>query len=102
MDTQPLSVNKMFFLTKPSFFKTLLIVLSEGNWRPDLLNSHLIAETPTWAKRSDSKRFLVAIMACLSSLFIFVGFCFGSLDRSLNQSWSPVWYRFEPFEKPFL
>lgn len=78
------------------------MVLSEGKSRPDLWSSHLIAETLNWANGSISKRFLVAIIASLSSLFICVDFCFGALDRSLNQSRPPVWYRLSHLKNHFF
>lgn len=102
MDIQLLSVHTKFFLTMPSSFKTRLMVLSEGYCSPDLTSSHLIAETPTWAKRSRSKRFLVDMIACLLSPLVFVGLRFGFLGRSENQLLSPDWNRLSHLKNHFF
>jgi hypothetical protein len=57
---------------------------------PSLLSSHLMAETPTWAKGSDSSRFLVETMSCLFFSLILLGLVKGALDLSLYQCRSPV------------
>jgi hypothetical protein len=46
MGTQRPWGRKKFFLISPSRFKTRLMVLSDAKSYPDLLNSHLMAETP--------------------------------------------------------
>jgi len=59
------NVGALFFI-KPSWFNTRLMVRSEGRSRPDLDNSHLMAEVPICAKDFDSRRFLVAMILFLS------------------------------------
>jgi hypothetical protein len=54
------------FFTNPSAFTMRLMVLSEGNATPNFVISHLIADTPTWAKGSESRCFLTDTMRSLS------------------------------------
>ncbi len=69
------------------------MVLSEGKRTPSLLSSHLMAETPTWAKASDSSCLLMETISALSLSLILVGLLTGALDLSLYQCKSPVWKR---------
>ena len=66
------------------------MVLSEGKSIPSLLNSHLTAETPTWAKGSDSSCFLIEMINCLTLSLVLLGFLMGTLGLSLYQSKSPL------------
>jgi hypothetical protein len=86
----PFGVHKQFFLTSPSRLIVRLMVLSERSGKPSLCNSHLMAETPTWAYGSDSKRVLVAVMISFSWLLISVGLVRGALEYSLYQSEAPL------------
>ncbi len=79
-----------FFLTKPSLFRTRLIVLSEGKPSPDLCSSHLMADGPTWANFCDSSRVRTEIIRFLSISQVFVGWLKGALDLSLYQLGSPL------------
>lgn len=78
------------------------MVLSEGKSSPSLLNSHLIAETPVWAKRCDSNCFLIETMSCLFLLPVLFALLKGALDLSLYQSKSPVWKRLSHLKNHFF
>jgi len=66
------------------------MVRSEGKSTPNLLNSHLMAETPVWANGSASRRILVERINALRSSLVWLGLRKGALDLSLYQSKSPV------------
>ena len=66
------------------------MVRSDGKSPPNLLNSHLMAETPVWANGSASRRFLVETINALRSSLIWLGLRKGALELSLYHSKSPV------------
>ena len=78
------------------------MVLSDGKSSPSLLNSHLMAETPTWAKGSDSSRSLIETMSCLFLLLVLVDLLKGALGLSLYQPKSPLWNRLSHLKNHFF
>ena len=94
MGIQPLLGHRKFFLTKPSCFRTRLMVRSEGIGSAALWSSHLMADTPIWAKDWRCNRCLIEMILCRSTSLIWVGLLRGALDLERYQSGSPDWYRF--------
>jgi hypothetical protein len=58
-------IIRTLFFTNPSAFTIRLMVRSDGNSTPNFFISHLMAETPIWAKASDSSRFLTEMIRSL-------------------------------------